>query len=465
MAPLALGQLGLNLLLLGNTVLLARILGVQSYGLLAIGIAMYGLTVVFSDAGLAMWGMRVIDDNQDRWATVSGLTAARAVTVSLALVLVFATVFLLPLPPGARNPSLVMVMALVPSALSVEWALIGLERTGRAAVGRLVMGAAMLALSPALALAAGPTGAAAGYVAGTALGSGVSWILLIATIGKPRWTAPRGITGTLRRSLPMGFSAVLGQIYWLSDSLLAGILLGSVAAGLYAAPMRLLAAVVGLGVVVGTSLLPVYRALDALGPTGASRLATSTTRLLVLACIPAAGVTIGGATTIVTTVLGQGFARSAPVLAFGSVTVAVWLCMVPTGYAVVARRHDRRYVVATISAVAVSLPLIVVLGGIWGIVGVGVAMLVAEVAAAIVITVAAARIGLHLSVRPISSAVAVGVVAGVAAGIAAAAVPWGIIGIVVVGALAEMPFLSAVVLEIRATRRPDSVDDLRSPSN
>lgn len=451
--PLAVAQVGTNALLLVNTVVLARILGVESYGLLAIGIAMYGLTAFLSDAGLGMWGLRVIGDDPDRWATVGRLTAARLVTASLALILAFGAVLLLPLPAGARAPALVMVVTMVPAGFSVEWALIGLERTGRAATARLVVGVAMVALSPPLAVAAGPTGAAAGYVAAAALGCGVSWILLVATIGRLRWTSSGGIVETLRHSLPMGMSAVLGQVYWQSDSLLTGILLGSVAVGLYAAPMRLLAAVVGFGWVVGTSLLPVYRALDAAGSTGVSRLATSTTRLLVLACIPAVGAAIGGSTTIVTSVLGADFAQSAPVLAIGSLTVAVWLCMVPTGYAILARRHDHRYLAATISAVVISIPLIVRFSGTWGIRGVAVAMLIAEVVAAMVIAAGAARTGVRLAVVPVAVAVAVAVATGVAAGVAAASAPWGIVGVVAVALLAETPFLAAVALEIRGARR------------
>lgn len=450
--PLAVAQVGSNGLLLVNTVLLARVLGVESYGLLAIGIAMYGLTAFLSDAGLGMWGLRVIDDDPDRWATVSRLTAARSVTVALALVLAFGAVLILPLPEGATVPSLVMVVTMVPAGFSVEWALIGLQRTGRAAATRLLVGVAMVAFSLPLAVAAGPTGAAAGYVAAAALGCGVSWILLVATIGRPRWVAPRGIVLTLRRSLPMGASAVLGQVHWQSDSLLTGILLGSVAAGLYAAPMRLLAAVVGLGWVVGISLLPVYRELDAAGPTRVSRLATTMTRLAVLACLPAVGAVIGGATTIVTTVLGADFAESAPVLAIGSMTVAGWVCMVPTGYAILARRHDHRYLAAVAAAVVTSVPLIVVLGGAWGIRGVAVAMLAAQVVAAIVIAAGAARIGVRLAVMPITVTVVVAVAVSAAAGVAAASAPWGIVGIVGVGVLAETPFLAALALEIRGAR-------------
>lgn len=451
--PLVIAQLGANGLLLVNTVILARILGVESYGLLAIGMAMNGLTVFLSDAGLGMWGLRVINDDLDRWATVSRLTAARSVTVSVALVLALGAVLLLPLPQGAKVPSLVMVVTMIPAGFSVEWALVGLERTGRAAAGRLAAAVAMVAFSPLLAIAAGPVGAAIGYVAAAGLGCSVGWVLLVATIGRPRWIAPRGIVRTLRSSFPMGVAAILVQIYWQSDSLLAGILLGSGAAGLYAAPMRLLAAVVGLGVVVGTSLLPVYRALDAGEPMDVSRLATRTTRLLVLACIPAAGAVIGGATAIVTTVLGADFAPSAPVLAVGSVTVVGWVCMVPTAYVILARRHDHLYLAATISSVVASVPLVVLLGGAWGIGGVAVAMLVAQVIAGIVIAGGAARTGVRLAVVPVTSALVVAIVLAVAAGVAAASVPWGMAGVVCVATLAEMPFLTTVALEIRGTRR------------
>jgi O-antigen/teichoic acid export membrane protein len=464
-APLAVAQVCANALQLLSVVLLARILGVQSYGLLAIGIAMYGLTAFLSDAGLGIWGLRVIDDDPDRWATVCRLTVARCVTVSLALVLAFGAVLLLPLPAGATVPSLVMVVTMVPAGFAVDWALIGLERTGRAAAARLVVGVAMVALSPVLALAAGPTGAAAGYVAAAAIGCGVSWVLLVATIGRPRWTSPRGILSTLRSSLPMGASAVLGQVYWQSDSLLAGIMLGSIAAGLYAAPMRLLAAVVGLGWVVGTSLLPVYRALDAAEPASLSRLATTTTQLLVLASLPAVGATIGGASTILTTVLGPDFAKSAPVLAVGSITVAAWLCMVPIGYAIIARRHDHRYLAATLSAVVTSLPLILVLGGAGGIGGVAVAMLVAEVVAAIVITAGAARTGVRLPVVPIIVTVAVAVVVASVAGVAAAIAPFGIVGVVCVAVLAEAPFVASVALNVRRARRSPSMEAGRSSTS
>jgi O-antigen/teichoic acid export membrane protein len=375
------------------------------------------------------------------------------VTVSVALVLGFGAVLLLPLPDGATLPALIMIVTMIPAGFSMEWTLIGLERTGRAAVARLSGGVATVALSPLLAVAAGPAGAAAGYVASAALGCCVSWALLVATIGRPHWVAPRGIAQTLRRSLPMGASAVLGQDYWQSDSILTGILLGSVAAGLYAAPMRLLAAVVGLGWVVGTSLLPVYRALDAMGPSRVSRLATTMTRLLLLACLPAVGAAIGAAPTIVNTVLGPDFAGSAPVLAIGSLTVAGWVCLVPTAYAILARRKDYRYLAGVAAAAATALPLIIALGGAWGIAGVAVSMLAAQVVATVVIAVGAARAGVRVTLAPVAVALVVGAAAAVVAGVAASAAPWGIVGVVGVGVLAEMPFLCALALEIRGARR------------
>jgi O-antigen/teichoic acid export membrane protein len=183
-----------------------------------------------------------------------------------------------------------------------------------------------------------------------------------------------------------------------------------------------------------------------------SRLATLTTRLLVLACLPLVGAAIGGASTIVTTVLGADFTRSAPVLAVGSITVAGWVCMVPTGYAILARRHDQRYLAATVSAAVTSLPLIVMLGSVWGISGIAVAMLLAEVVAAVVIAAGAARSDVRLGLVPVAVAVAVAFAVAITAGVAAAAAPWGIVGVVAVGVLAESPFLGAVVLEIRRAR-------------
>jgi O-antigen/teichoic acid export membrane protein len=164
-------------------------------------------------------------------------------------------------------------------------------------------------------------------------------------------------------------------------------------------------------------------------------------------------VAIGGATTIVTAVLGADFARSAPVLAIGSVTVAGWLCMVPTGYTILARRHDLRYLAATVAAVLTSIPLVVVLSGALGIGGVAVALLIAEIIAAILIAAGAARIGVRLGLVPVTLAVAVGLVAAVVAGAVAASAPLGIVGVVCVALLAETPFLATVALEIRGARR------------
>ncbi len=435
--PLLAAQLAVNGLLLVNIVLLARILGVESYGLLAIGMAMYGLTAFLSDAGLGMWGLRVIDDDPDRWATVGRLTAARCITVSLALVLACCAVLLLPLPEGATVPSLVMVVTMVPAGFAVDWALIGLERTGRAAAARLVVGVGVLALSPALAVEAGPTGAAVGYVAAATLGCGVSWILLVRTIGRPRWTSPSGIVATLRHSLPMGVSAVLRQIYWQTDSLLVAIFLGPVAAGLYAAPMRLLASVVGLGWVLGTSLLPVYRALDTTEPEGVSQLATATTRLLLLACLPAAGVVIGGATTIVSTVLGPDFANSAPVLAIGSLTVCAWVCSVPTAYALLARHRDGSFLAAAAAGTCISVTAISITAASLGLTAVAASMLAAQLATDMIILRSAWRLGVRL--HGVISVAVVGAAAGIAVGLVALAQPFGLIGVIACGVAAEVP--------------------------
>jgi PST family polysaccharide transporter len=445
-SPLVIAQLATSGLLLLNTILLARILGVQAYGLLAIGVAMYGITAFIGDAGLGIWGLRVIDDDPDRWATVNRLTAARTITVTFALLATLTALAILPFPAGSVAPSVVMVLTMIPAGFSVDWALIGLERTGMAATVRLAVAGTVLLFSPAGAMSAGPIGAAVGYLGATAAGGVLSWVLLVRVIGLPRLVRPTGVIQTLRRSLPMGVSAVLSQAYWQSDTLLTGMLLGAAAAGAYSAPMRLLAVLVGFRWAVGVSLLPIFRAVDLEGPDGASALATTATRLLVLACVPAVGVVIGGASAIVTGIFGPGFAESAPVLAIGAVTVGIWLCTAPVGYAILARRQDNRYLAATAASVISSAPLILLLGPAYGIVGVAASMLIAIALTATILLIEASRSG--LKVNSISASAIVGGIGAVVGCAAAASAPWAMVGVILVGLFVEVPFAVALVRTI-----------------
>jgi O-antigen/teichoic acid export membrane protein len=461
--PLAASQLASNALLLVSLVLVARVLGPQDYGLFAIAFAMFALAGFISDAGLGLWGIRVIDDDPDRWSTVIRLGTARAVTVGATLFLGFAIVSALPLPLGSAGPALVMLATVVPVAFSLEYALLGLERTRFVALVRVATSLVILGLSPVLALLLGPVGAAIGYLAAAGVGCVMSWILFVAVVGPPRLRRPDRVIETLRNSFPMAVNSVVGQVYKQSDSVLTGIILSASAAGIYAAPVRILSAVSSFGWVIGSALLPIYRSLDAEGGDRLSALATNAIRLLILATVPAIGVGIGGANAIVAALFGPAFADSATILSIGAVGAGISLCLSPAGYAILARRHDRRYVAATVASAIVAVPLVVILALLtrdpWG---VAVAMLLAEVASAVVLVVGSRRSG--LAVGNIRWALALGVLVGLAGLAIARSVPGGIAGVLVVGVLAEIPFGLAVARELLRERQHAASSASNSPS-
>jgi O-antigen/teichoic acid export membrane protein len=450
--PLAASQLVSSGLLLMSLILVARVLGPQDYGLFAIGLAIFGLSAFISDAGLGMWGIRVIADDPDHWSIISRLTAARAITVVLALIVASAALAILPFPPGSTRPALVMALAVIPVGLSLEYALIGLERNGLVALIRVAVSVTILGLSPVLAVHLGAVGAAVGYLIATTVGCAASWVLFTAVAGWPHLRRPTHVLGTLRRSFPMGVNSVIGQIYKQSDSVLTGMILGASAAGIYAAPMRLLAPVSSFGWVIGASLLPIYRSLDADGDDRSSALATNTMRLLVLACIPAIGVGIGAAQTIVGALLGPAFSDSAAILSIGALGAGLSLCVSPAGYAILARRYDRRYAAATMVTAAVANPKIVILPLLTRDTrGVAVAMLLAEIASAIILLSGAQRSGLRLG--RFRNVVGAATMLALVGGLAARFVPGGIVGVVLLGLLVEIPFGVSLAREVMVDRK------------
>ena len=455
--PLAASQLVSSALLLVSLILVARILGPQEYGLFAIGLAMYGLAAFIGDAGLGMWGIRVIADDPDRWSTVSRLTAARAIVVLVAMIVGSAALIVLPLPFGSAEPALIMVLTVIPAGFSLEYALMGLERNGLVALVRIAVSVTILGLSPLLAGHLGAVGASAGYLTATTVGCVASWFLFRAVTGPSHLRRPSGVIQTLRHSFPMGVNSVVGQLYKQSDSVLTGVILGASAAGIYAAPMRLLTGVSSFGWVIGASLLPIYRSLDVHGHEGSSALATNAMRLLLLACLPAIGVGIGGAQAIVDALFGREFAGSASILSIGALEAGLSLCISPVGYVILARRHDRRYTAATVVSAIVAVPLIVLLASsTHDTRGVALAMLLAELASAVVLVIGARRSGLRLG--PLWDVLVIAALIGLGGGLVARSLPGGIAGIAFLGILVEIPFAVGLVRELIVDRRRREVE-------
>lgn len=212
---LLVGDLGNKAMRLLATVLFARALTLDAFGLLNVAIAGAGLAVMVTSLGLPEVGSRDVAVDADRASTISGTVLATRLVAIGAVAVVALAVFGAVAPEYLSLAAAGVAMAAFMS-LTADWLLRGLERMRALAVAWVVGGATMLV--GALAFAVGTFESAALALAVFAVGE--------AAITAATWSVgrlfcrPRFDLGAaralLRRSWPVGLSGVILYSYYAS---------------------------------------------------------------------------------------------------------------------------------------------------------------------------------------------------------------------------------------------------------
>ena len=259
------GAQALNFLVL---VWVARTLGAAALGRIALAQSLVLYFRLAADAGFDLTGSRRLAANPAALPqTVAELSACRLINAIIAASLLVPVALAVDafLPIGALT--LMFGASLLPIALSREWGFMGLERMDMVGVTRFT--AALVWLVLARALVRPDTSilvVPATYLVGVMSSAFLSVALFRSRYGgiRPRFDA--GVWKTaLREAAPIGLSQVVGQILVGSGLVVLGFMVGERAAGLYAAPQRIVLFLTGASSIFGAVLYPRLAAAWAAG--------------------------------------------------------------------------------------------------------------------------------------------------------------------------------------------------------
>ncbi len=367
---LASGEVAARILGFVATIVLARTLGAEGFGVIGFALTVRLYLVVLVEGGLDSVGVRrVALDPTFLQHTAPALIIARVV---LALALIGVTslggILLLPAPDGTILA--LISLTLIPLALNLRWACLGLGRARSAAGARiladglflllvllLVRRGADLTRVPLLQLAAEGAGAAS-------LGIGLAGV-----IGPIRWRGwwNRALP-VLRSARPLALHALLGLVMFNADVLFLRGFHGTAAVGVYVAVYAPVSFFLNIGVTYYHSLLPTLARSHGEGRVDRSAFQLGVRQVLALG-IPVAvgGVLVTG--SLLQTLYGPEYLRGGPALGLLLLSLPISLLRNVGQAGLVASDRHPLVLAASVRGVAVNLVLNVLLIPRWGLLG------------------------------------------------------------------------------------------------
>ena len=369
-----------RLLSFGATIYLARVLGADGYGVvaLALGIALYLQQLV--DYGVEALGIRRVAAARTDAAAMAGayLAGRMALAITLlAITAVAATVFL----PDPEGPVLALyALTLFPIALSTRWVHLGLERARPVGVARVV-GEAIMLLG-VLVFVRSPEGILSVPLA-QFVGDGVAMGWLFLRLGshglrvRLRWDGPR-IRELAGSALPLVGHSLLGLVIYNSDLIFLRLFRGRGDVGLYAVAYTLISFMLNLGWAYSQSLLPTLTRLDSEGGDKGGLFQTAQAQVFVVT----APLAVGGwlvAEPLLQSLFGPEYLAAGAALAVLIWSVPISLVRTVSLAGLLSGERQDLVLRTTTSSAAVNLLLNVALIPRFGILGAAYATVITEV--------------------------------------------------------------------------------------
>jgi O-antigen/teichoic acid export membrane protein len=384
-----------RLLAFAATVYVARVLGVEGYGVIALaaGVTLYLAKV----ADFAIEAVGTHEVARDVGALPQLISAVMGIRLALTGLLVAVSVGTAQalLPDPERTVLSLYFLTLVPIAASTKWVHMGREDARPIGITRVVGEA--LALSVVVASVHGPSQLwlvpVAQLVGETFVVSVLYTLLVRAGLGfRLRWD-PATALPIFRRALPLLAQIMLSLVLYNSDLMFLRFICDSASVGFYAAAYTVISFLGNLGFAYGMSLLPTLTRLGAGTDDERALYHTALAQTFAL-CFP---ISIGGyflANGVVETTFGSAYLPAGPVL-----QILVWAVPlstfrnVPWATLVARGRHDL-LLRATAYAAGANVLLNVTLIYVFGMLGAAISTVLTESLAGVLMLTYGARQGL-----------------------------------------------------------------------
>lgn len=328
-----------RLLAFATTIVIARVLGAEGYGVYALALAVGLYLAKASECGLEGVGVRAIAERGSDPARLASAVSGVRIIAAVVLIGLAGAVTQWSLPDPERGILLLSFLVLVPVALDTRWVLIGLERAAPVAWARVVGEATTLIGVLWLVDDIGDVDrAVVCYMVGVAVTTAGIWIALRRSDVRVGISWDPGLSfPLLKRGLPIAGQILLGLLIFNADLFLLRVLRDAESVGLYAAAYAPLAFAVNVGYAFAYSVLPVIVAERASGADASDLYAAQVVRALTIALPLAAGAALL-AVPIMVTGFGSDYAASGPALAalmmsapFAAATALSWTALTALG--------------------------------------------------------------------------------------------------------------------------------------
>ena len=367
-------------LTLGNSVILARVLGAELLGEYAYAMGLAALFGLFPNMGISTVVTRAVAQDPVEGSGVFG-AALRAQVLLAGLVLSAVPAFAA-LLPGQPVPLIYVGLAAAQLALgTLSWPYLAVlggraryDSLAKAELASGVVGTTVLLVAAAL------DGGVRAFLMAHVLAAGIA-VLIARQAAAPFLTAGCTQTMTLRtifrQGAPFGAGAAVQSLYTRLDILLLGQMASTVALGLYSAAYKPINMAVYFGGTIAGALFPLMvQAPNGLTPESFTRVM----RGLGAAAPAMALIFTGLAGPLLQVLYGSEFTPAAPILIVLAWSAAANWLYAPLGVALQARGREHWWLAGLGGGLVVNL-----LGNLWGIphwgaVGAAMATLVSEVA-------------------------------------------------------------------------------------
>jgi len=343
---------------------MARTLGVQRFGDMNFAQAIVTYFTLITHLGLMTFGTRAIACAPDSIKEhVRRILPIRLVLAAAAFTLLAILTLLLPLSNGVRGITLLFGLSLFSGAAILDWAFKGMEWMGIVGVIEI------LRLAPFVLLVVLwveqpdhlyriPLFWFFGSAAAAIFGVGT----LLYRFGSFRLTIDGGyVRQTLRQALPLGLAFIMVQVYYLIDTLMLGLLKGTIAVGLYSAAYRMITFPQGLGGWYFEAFFPSIARLHKHQPDRLPRLLEISLRLTLMVVIPLAIVGIYTASPMIQKFYGPEYGSAALPLQILIWAIGIELIGMNFGYTLMACNREKQYLLGVSMAAVASILLNLIL--------------------------------------------------------------------------------------------------------
>lgn len=294
---------------------LARVLGVERYGILEFSCSLMFYFLLLGDGGVELWGTREAAKTPDLPALVARILPLRLLLAAAGFVILAVCLAVLPPYPELRWVLGLFGLSLFAQAASLKWVFMGEEKMSHVAWGLLLSKLIFFLLVLALvrgtsALLLVPLASVAGDAALTVYFAGA---YLQRNPWRVAWTL-RGVGALLRPALTIGTSQAMGLLNYNFDSVLLGFLTDARTVGLYNAAYKPVTMVLAFPLTYFVGLFPALSRTHAEGEAAFHSLAERALRFSAMMAVPLA---VGGtllAKPILLLLYGPSYAASAAVL-------------------------------------------------------------------------------------------------------------------------------------------------------